>query len=156
MPIISDFRIKSPRNFANNTLRKILFCGHSDKNARHQSGVFQYYFFSSVSFSKANLEDTFGRDTGQFKSAQEATTKCIGDTLRRSDTVMAETGRIPKGCEYFLVPQCCVFVVVAIATTSSPRLPGTRKSSATRLRSIFEIGFCTFRGFFFRFNFDCG
>ena len=44
------------------------------------------------------------------------------------------------GCGDFPVPLRCGSVVVATATTSSPRLADTGKSLATRAGCIFEMG----------------
>ena len=97
---------------------------------------------SEPDFSEGtHSQNSFGRDTSQFWAAPEATTKVYPlDTPRRSDAVIAQIGHIPSGCSYFLIPLHCGFVAVSYDTASSPRLADIRKSLATRLECIFEIG----------------
>lgn len=106
-------------------------------------------------FQEPISEIPYAAMLANFSRHKKRRRKCIGDTLRRSDTVTTEIGRIPKGCGYFLAPLCYDFVVVATATTSLPRLADARKSLATRLWCIFEIGSSPFRNFFFSFYFYC-
>ncbi len=90
---------------------------------------------------RTHLKHIFGRDIGQFRLAQGATTKTYftySEEERRRDQAKLAISR--KGCGDFLVPLRCGFVAVATATASSPRLADTRKSLATRQEGMFEMG----------------
>ncbi len=91
--------------------------------------------------ARPHLNNIFRRDIGQSRAAQEATTKvCWTHSEEEPTRRRARLAISRKGCGDFPVPLRCGFVAVATATASSPRLADTRKSLATRLEAIVEMG----------------